>query len=245
MDKNYLNGIFRKFGFEVHGIGYMQSIRKAEFKDDAFGVQARLLQGSVRTIFDVGANNGDTVLAYASLFPEADIYAFEPFPDTYKGMVENTRNKAKLYPFEKAVSDRVGMSVFHVNNSVHTNSLLASKEMGLNSDRQVQSKGIIEVETIAIDGFCAEHKVQQIDILKLDIQGGELAALKGAENLLRHKKIKLIYSETYFRQQYVDQPLMYDIASYLNQFGYNLQDLYSPIYGNGSIAWCDVIFLPL
>lgn len=245
MDKNHLNGIFRKFGFEVHGNGYMQSIRKAEFKEDAFGVQARLMQGSVGTIFDVGANNGDTVLAYASLFPEAEIYAFEPFPDTYKGMVENIGNKAKLHPFEKAVSDQVGTSVFHVNNSVDTNSLLASKEMGLNSDRQVQNKGVIEVGTITIDNFCSEHKIRQIDILKLDIQGGELAALKGAESLLKQKKIRLIYSETYFRQQYVDQPLMYDIANYVNQFGYNLQDLYNPIYGNGSIAWCDVIFLPL
>lgn len=245
MDKNFLNGIFRKFGFEIHGTGYMQSISKAEFKEDAFQVQAKLMSGRVKTIFDIGANYGDTVLAYAGLFPDADIYAFEPFPDTYNGMAENTRNKAKVQAFEMAVSDQVGKAAFHVNNSVHTNSLLASKEMGLSSDRQVQSKGVIEVETTTIDKFCSEHQVQQIDILKLDIQGGELAALKGAENLLKQKKVKLIYSETYFRQQYVDQPLMYDIANYVKQFGYNLQDLYNPIYGNGSIAWCDAIFLPL
>jgi len=38
--------------------------------------------------------------------------------------------------------------------------------------------------------------------------------------------------------------LFYDIATYLDSNGYSLQDIYSPFYGNGSLAWCDAIFLP-
>jgi hypothetical protein len=131
-----------------------------------------------------------------------------------------------------------------VNTNVDTNSLLESIKMGLSSDKQVENKNQIEVDVWTIDDFCRDNNIEKIDILKLDIQGGELAALIGAEKLLKEKNIRLIYTEAFFRQQYADQPLLYDIAKYLERFGYHLQDIYSPIYGKGSITWCDAIFLP-
>jgi hypothetical protein len=78
----------------------------------------------------------------------------------------------------------------------------------------------------------------------MDIQGAELLALKGAIKLLEEKKIGLIYTETYFRRQYNNQPLFHEISKFLADYGYYIQDIYSPIYGKGSIAWCDAIFLP-
>lgn len=243
MNKNALNNVLRKFGFEVHGTGYMQSVQKTGFKEDAFEKQAGILPNAA-VIFDAGANFGDTVLKYHSLYPEAAIYAFEPFPATFAGLIEKTKSLKLVHGFQVALSDHPGTDVFYVNKNVDTNSLLQSQNIGLSSDAQVQNEGRIDVNLVTIDAFCAEHRIGSIDILKLDIQGGELAALKGAERLLREKKIKLIYSETYFRPQYVNQPLFYDIANYLRQFGYHLQDIYNPIYGKGSIAWCDVIFLP-
>jgi hypothetical protein len=83
-----------------------------------------------------------------------------------------------------------------------------------------------------------------VDILKMDIQGGEFSALIGSENILSNQKINLIYFETYFQQQYVDQPLFYKIGQKLFENGYILQDLYFKIYGNDNLVWCDAIFLP-
>ncbi len=78
----------------------------------------------------------------------------------------------------------------------------------------------------------------------MDIQGGELDALKGAASLLSQRKIGLIYTETNFVAQYVNQPLFQDLMVHLDQNGYQLQDIYNPIYGKGSLAWCDAIYLP-
>jgi len=243
MNKNAINRICRKFGFEVHGTGYIQSVQKSSFKEDAFEKQAALLSSPAKIIFDVGANFGDTVLQYHNLFPGAAIYAFEPFPSTYEAMVQKTKHIDKLHPNLCALSDHAGKSVFYVNKNVDTNSLLPSQNMGLSSDAQVQQQGIIDVKLVTIDSFCLENNIGEIDILKLDIQGGELDALKGAARLLGQKKIKLIYAESYFRPQYVNQPLLYDIAKYLQQYNYQLQDIYNPIYGKGNIVWCDVIFM--
>ncbi len=148
-----------------------------------------------------------------------------------------------MFFFRKAIGDKKGKNTLFVNKNVDTNSLLKPSRIGLSSDKQVANVSTIEVDVWTIDEFCRTNDINFIDILKLDIQGGELAALKGAETLLSNKQIKLIYSETYFKQQYDRQPLFHDIAKYLEQFGYETQDFYNPIYGNKSLAWCDVIFL--
>lgn len=244
MNKAFINNITRKLGFEVHGNGFIQSLKKSSFKDDAFGKQLEILGNNARVIFDVGANIGDISLQYAGLFPHAAVYAFEPFPKTYNILQHRVKEMQTIQIMQKAIGEIASNKQFYVNHNAGTNSLLQSKKMGLNSDSQVANKTFINVDVITIDSFCEQHKIRSIDILKMDIQGGELAALKGAANLLSEKKIRMIYTETYFREQYIDQPLFHEMAAWLQQYGYYIQDLYNPIYGNGSLAWCDVIFLP-
>ena len=60
--------------------------------------------------------------------------------------------------------------------------------------------------------------------------------------MLSKSAIDLIYTETYFVEQYEAQPLFHDILKLLFNYGYILQDIYNPIYGNRHIAWADVIF---
>lgn len=243
MNKNQLNNLFRKFGFEIHGTGYMQSLKKTSFKEDTFRCQSEILKGKCITIFDVGANRGEMTGSYTSLFPDANIYAFEPFPESAN--IFNTRfssnKKIQLFPF--ALGCSIDKKTFYVNVNADTNSLLKPVKMGLSSDKQVSNISTIDVDVTTISDFCSEKNIDSIDILKLDIQGGELDALKGAAYLLKEKRIKLIYTEAYFRPQYSDQPLYFEIAQYLYQFGYVLQDMYNPIYGKNALAWCDMIFI--
>lgn len=244
MNKNTINKYLRKFGLELHGTGYMQSLKKACFKDDAFEKQIEIYPTKPRVIFDVGANRGQVSIKYHEIFPDAIIHAFEPFPGTFNILKENVKNMDKVFPKEIALADKSGKEVFYINTSVDTNSLLESSEIGLNSDKSVKNISSIEVSLDTIDEYCGRHNINRVDILKLDIQGGELRALKGAQNLLVNKKISLIYTEAYFKQQYKDQPLFYDIAQFLLQYDYHLQDIYQPIYGKNQLAWCDAIFLP-
>jgi len=243
--KETLNRILRKFGAEIHGTGYLQSLQKAEFRKDSFTVQRELCQGqNISTIFDLGANRGDISARYRNEFPKAAIYAFEPFPGSFDQLKQRFAGDQLMFSYQMAVGENKSILPFYVNKNVDTNSLLKSAEIGLSSDSSVANVSVIEVPCIRLDDFCLENNVAGIDILKMDIQGGEFGALRGAENLLKEKKIKLIYLETYYREQYVDQPLFHDISKLLHGYGYYLQDIYHPIYGKGSMAWSDVIFLP-
>lgn len=243
MNKNRLNSFFRKFGFEIHGTGFMQSLKKTSFKEDAFSTQAEILKGKCTTIFDVGANRGEMTSNYSLLFPGAKIYAFEPFPEAANIFSTRFSSNKNVQLFACALGSSIGKKIFYVNKNADTNSLLKPVKMGLSSDKQVANISTVNIDVTTISEFCAEKNIDSIDILKLDIQGGELDALKGAECLLSQKRVKLIYTETYFRQQYADQPLYFEIAKYLFQFGYVLQDIYNPIYGKNALAWCDMIFI--
>jgi FkbM family methyltransferase len=243
--KDKLNSILRKFGAEIHGIGYLQSLEKSEFRKDSFTVQQELCKGeNISTIFDLGANRGDISARYRNEFPGASIYAFEPFPGSFSQLKQRFINDSLMYCYQMAVGENKSNLPFYVNKNVDTNSLFKSAKIGLSSDSSVANESVIEVPCIKLDDFCVENNIAGIDILKMDIQGGEFNALRGAGNLLKGKKIKLIYCETYFREQYVDQPLFHDISKLLHGYGYYLQDIYHPIYGKGSLAWSDVIFLP-
>ncbi len=241
--KNKLNHYLRKFGVELHGSNYLQALAKGDFKKNEFDFFKQVFKSKPIVIYDVGANRGDTIVKFLEHFPSSTIIAFEPVTYLCEGLRKLFHDNTNIKIENAGISDSTGELIFHLNKSIDTSSFLPSQKAGLNSDAQVQTieQKKMPVKTLAQSYL--EENIEQIHILKLDIQGSELKALKGAENLLKEKKIDIIYTEAYFIQQYVDQPLFPEIALYLSNFGYRLQDIYNPIYGKGKIAWCDAIFV--
>ncbi len=243
MNKTLINKFCRKFGFEVHGLGFIQSLKKSSFKDDAFARQKELVKSTSPLILDIGANRGDVSDRYLNLFPEARIHAFEPFPDIYDLLKQRFEANSHVHCHALAIADVEGQKEFYVNNNVDTNSLLKPRKTGLSSDAQVENNRLIRVPSTTLDKFASENSIKSIDILKMDIQGGELAALKGAQQLLENRGISCIYTEAYFIEQYEAQPLFHDISKFLYAYDFTLQDIYTPIYGKGNMAWSDAIFV--
>lgn len=241
--KSAVNKWVSRLGVEIHGKGYLQSLAKGEFKKDTFEIQKGLIKNEKPVIFDIGANRGNITAKYLEYFPKATLFAFEPFPGSFQQLKNRFSSNEKVHCYEKAVASVKGFKDFFVNKNVDTNSLLRPQKTGLSSDKQVNNVTTIKVEAIVLDQFCISEGIARIDILKMDIQGGELDALKGLEKMLSKSAIDLIYSEVYFIEQYEEQPLFHDISKLLCKYGYHLQDIYNPIYGKGNLAWSDVIFV--
>ena len=241
--KDLINKCLNIFGVEIHGAGYIQKIMRSDYKKNEWKTQQKLLGKKASVIFDVGANRGNTVSKYLSLFPSVKIHAFEPFPDIYKTLMNHHKNNTSVYLNKYALSSKVGRSTFYVNKSIDTNSLLKSKKIGASSDKNCISINEIVVNTNTIDNYCLENNIYEIDILKIDVQGSELEVLKGSLNMLKSSKIKIIYIETYFKQQYINQPLFHDISKLLYNYNFTLQDIYDPYFSKKNILWCDAIFI--
>ena len=241
--KAIINKYLRIFGIEIHGIGYIHKLRNSDLKKSEWRMQSELLKGKANVIFDVGANRGNTTLKYSQIFPNSEIHSFEPFPKSYEVFINLHKDNLNVNINKYALSSNIGTSNLNINKSVDTNSFLESKKIGANSDKNCISVGQIPIKTNTIDNYCLKKNIEKIDILKIDVQGFEIEVLKGALDMLKNGSIKLIYIETYFKPQYVDQPLFHDISKFLYNHNFSLQDIYDPYFSNNNIVWCDSIFV--
>jgi FkbM family methyltransferase len=220
---------------------------------DVFGLQQTVLArisprvpggAGSPVIFDLGASDGErTTRKYRKLFPDAVIHSFEPDEERFLSL--QRKRLSNVTSHNLAVSDEDGETTFYCNDDADTNSLLQSNVLGSSIDRFTKFKREIRVKTTTLETFCKEHNISNISILKMDIQGAELRALHGALNLLKAKKIALIYLEVEFARIYKDQPLYHDLAAFLESVGYELYGIYNLCsIEQGRLAWADAIFVP-
>jgi len=213
---------------------------------DVFSAQKSLLKATtVRTVFDLGAHIGKTAQNFRKIFPDATVYCFEPTETTFLRLNERTSSDKHIIRHKMAVSDRPGPLAFHYNTQASTNSILkSSAEAGLYwNEAQMHTERVATVQATTLDKFCEEERIAHIDVLKMDIQGGELLALKGADGLLRAKKIRLICMEVIFVPTYEGQPQVHEIMAWLKDRGYTLHNFYRLASKNGRLLYGDAIFL--
>jgi FkbM family methyltransferase len=213
---------------------------------DVFLAQKSLLGADpVRTVFDLGAHVGKTAQKYRKTFPDATVYCFEPTEATFSRLSERTGSDKNIVRHMMAVSDRHGPLEFHHNSQASTNSVFKSdREAGLYWDEtKMQTQHVATVQATTLDMFCKEERINCIDVLKMDIQGGELLALQGAVDLLSAKKIRLIFMEVIFVPTYEGQPQVHEIMAWLKGHGYVLHNFYRLASKNGRLLYGDAIFV--
>lgn len=146
---------------------------------------------SAYVIFDVGANVGLYTLLAASANSAADIHAFEPTPE----LVRALRRNIALNEFthvtvnEAAVAAKSG--VVYLN--LCTGSDGANEGMNFVSDSW--SDSALPTRAVSIDDYCDEAGISYIDLMKMDIEGGEFNALAGCRSLLSRRAIGCIVVE--------------------------------------------------
>lgn len=213
---------------------------------DPFAAQRFLLHDtSCRTVFDVGAYQGEVTAQYASMFPEAQIYSFEPFPQTFEALSKKFAGNGRVHLVNTAVTSQSGSASFHVNDIPATNSLLPRPTAGR---RYFPSGGKtcrkIDVPTTSLDDFCSQSQITSPDVLKMDIQGNELEALRGAEKILRTGNVALIYTEVTFVPHYESGVLFDELSAHLKDRGYSLFNFYDLHRARfGQLRFGDAIFV--
>jgi FkbM family methyltransferase len=134
-------------------------------------------------IFDVGANVGFFATQLSQMLAErkSKIYAFEPVPSTFAKLVSTVR-KLELYhsvhPIAAAALDR--MTIVDIT-CANGNSLLS--QVG-RQDSKIRLSGFTaHVPSICLDAFSAKFAAAPT-LIKLDVEGSEAAALRGARNII-------------------------------------------------------------
>lgn len=114
-------------------------------------------------IVDVGANIGLTSYYFKDF---GTVYALEPSAQHYGTLTEMLKfNKiANVFPFKRAISNVTGQTKFYHND----NSTMFSMESIVNKKDDFE-----EVDTLTLEDFMKQEKLDKIDILKLDVEGSE------------------------------------------------------------------------
>jgi FkbM family methyltransferase len=146
----------------------------------------------VHTFFDVGANTGQTSKSALSSFNQAKIFAFEPDPDIFSALSANLYGSLRFTGYNLALSNVQGAVPFFRYGSSRLGSLVPDAQYP--ARKGVHPKQIA-VECTTLDEFCASERVQEIDVLKIDVEGCDLLVLRGAERLLSQGAVRFVYIE--------------------------------------------------
>jgi FkbM family methyltransferase len=194
----------------------------------------RRLISDAKIIFDVGANVGQTAKTYRRLFPQAEIWSFEPFPASFEALRRSVLDQ-RFYPQPLALSDRITSAALNIGAVSITNSLLR---------RQSDTGETVEIQTDTIDHFCSEHGISNIDILKVDVEGAEDRVFRGARSLFARQAIRSVFVEVYFSPVYEGMPLFWNLQAQLSDLGFSLFGLYSLITtGNGALSFGNALYV--
>ena len=148
------------------------------------------LKGTNYSFIDCGANMGYwTCLAASPIFGQKSVYAIEPLSNNFQLMEQHAaRNKLPVHLYKNAISDANGQDVPLFKPGSHASVSLVSNQTNAKPEEVVQ--------TITIDTIYREHLQNDNNIfLKLDVEGVEIQALKGATELLETKKPLIFYED--------------------------------------------------
>ena len=176
------------------------------------------------TAIDGGAFRGSALqhLLASGLF--AQILAYEPDPESYYSLCENISQDQRVKLSNFALGESNTFLPFYRGDFPATNSLLPRPQNEFAPYYPVKAvhRQTLDVRVVSLDKEIEKHGLDKINFIKLDLQGGELAALRGTKDALEMGAVDVIVCEVVFIRKYDNQPLYHEIATYLAQFGYSL-----------------------
>jgi FkbM family methyltransferase len=243
MIKRLVQKILFYFGYSIIKIS---SIPKAGSDMRPVGNMTYLLEdlksrGLLCTsIFDIGANRGDWSRTAKKVFPDAGITLIEP-------QIE-MRNELELFCEEFTDSHfylaGAGPSntkmILTIWDDLLGSSLLPKVNLSLQNVGKQR-----EVNIISIDSLIKEKNIQYPELIKLDIQGFELEALKGAESTFGKTEVYILEVSLFAFDDVPGAPIFSDVINFMLERNYLIYDFggFMRRPYDGALGQCDICFV--
>ncbi len=194
-----------------------------------------LLGKPVKTIIDVGANEGLFISASKYVFPNAKIYAFEPIKEFY----DKIRKIKNVTAFNFGLWDSDGKSQLYQNKKNRgATSFLKPAEQYYNYIGK--KKDIFETTALRKRFDNLNLPIERPCFLKIDVEGAEDKVLEGFGKRLN--EVDILQIEWFFKNFQENQMKLSKIISLLEKYGFKgfIQKEFG--YINNSPGACDLIF---
>jgi len=181
-----------------------------------------------KTIFDIGANKGQSIERFKKIFDKYLIYSFEPNPYLFTELKKNYFFDKNIILLNFGLSNKTSIENFHIYKNDRISSFIsADKKSKFYLSRSMpfgkkNFEKIIKVKLNKLDNFAKKYNIKNIDILKIDTQGLEDKVLEGSKKLLENNVIKIIELELILGFAYKKILTFFDIEKFLNKYKYKL-----------------------
>jgi FkbM family methyltransferase len=207
------------------------------------GIAVKLCGSNNPLVIDGGAHTGAFVDAIRESCPGARFLCFEPDPTLASMLRGRFKGDTEIQVVQAALGMECGNAVFNINRGRATNSLASVSSLtgGVLSDLTTTVERI-DVIVTTLDEELRQRGSAPCDIVKLDLQGYDLPALKGAAVALRSAKVVIV--EVWFAPVYTPTPTFLDTCVFMKERGFEVYTLAGLHFGTDDrLLWSDALFV--
>jgi|SRR5579872_6244769 len=214
----------------AHPMNILNTFMLKQYDSRVSDVSVHVQPGDV--VIDGGACWGDTSLYFACLCGDAGkVFAFEILPENLAILEQNMKDNIglanRIECVRRALWNRSGETIGYTSRASGTSLLAGSKDDG-------------SVETLSIDDLVDQRHLKRVDLIKLDVEGAELHALRGAEKTIRAFRPRIAVSVYHKEDDLISIP---EFLRGLN-CGYKLLLDHFTIYNEETILFADPQTIP-
>jgi len=242
--KKVIKKIFKLCGLEIRKIKQMSNVIGSDNRP--IGRMDLLLEDlkkrglTCQTIIDVGANRTNWSRLAKKIFSSANICLIEPQIEMKKNLENFCQEFENSVYFLAGAGAKKDVLTFTIWDDLAGSSFLPKPDDELkNSGKQR------EIEIITIDDLINSLKVKLPELIKLDIQGFELEALKGAEKTFGYTEVYILEVSLFSFTDVQGMPILSDVINFMLERDYVVYDfagfLRRPL--DGALGQCDICFV--
>jgi FkbM family methyltransferase len=193
-----------------------------------------LLGINCKTVVDIGANRGQFALTARRCMPQARVFSFEPLADAAAKFRSVFAGDPQVTFHEAAIGPVSRDATLHVSRRDDSSSLLpiTATQVALFPGTMEAATAVVRVGPLR--EFVSAADIQNPALLKLDVQGYELEALRGCEEML--DRFAYVYAECSFVELYAGEALADEVIAWLRERGFKLQGVHNMSYDRGGRA---------
>lgn len=215
----YFNGIFsvfvgtskfkmRHYGYQLENELFWKGIDEG-WEKTSMKIWIILSQRS-NYIMDIGANTGVFSLVSKTVNPNSKVFAFEPVNRVFEKLQKNIEiNGFDITPVRKGLSDFEGTATIYDLPTDHIYSVTINE----NTNPPNQAVIPIQVEVTTVDAYVEKFNLNQVDLLKIDVETHESAVLQGALKVLNKNTPPMII-------EILNETVADRVDKILKEFGY-------------------------
>ncbi len=185
----------------------------------------------IRTVIDVGANIGQYSQKIIEGGFKGHIFSFEPIPSVFEQLETISSTFSQWKCFKVGLGSKEGESYINVSENFESSSILEVARQSLDAEPRTRTTHREKIKIVTLDKFFRAYNLDKEILLKLDVQGYEIEALKGALTILH--EVRIIQAELSFVRLYENGPLFHDIVSFLEERGFEIYNI-MPAFKDGN-----------